>query len=184
MFINSEKLSVEIKKLLELIEKYNDIYINYYNTLNESSSYWNSSLSIKFFSDVSVEKNKVEMAINDLKNIADIYTYMVESYGAIGKKIKYDLSKEEILTQLFNKYIEKIDSTIILYRTLEIDAQNMQIIENQKEILNNNKKKIIEIRKYYIDLFNKIREIDIEVKNRIKNLKIDYIKESEIQQYL
>ena len=70
MFINSEKLSIELKKLLSLIDKYNDIYINYYNTLNESSTYWSSPLSVRFFSDTSIEKNNVEMTIADLKNLS------------------------------------------------------------------------------------------------------------------
>jgi len=184
MFINSEKLSIELKKLLGLIEKYNDIYINYYNTLNESSSYWSSPMSVRFFSDTSLEKNKIEMTITDLKSIAEIYNYMVETYSEIGKKIKYDLSYENSINQLFNKYIEKIDSTLILYRSLEVDTLNIQIIQQQKEKIINNKKRILEIKDYYNELFNKFKEIEIEVKNKISNLNIEYIKETEFQQYL
>ena len=184
MFINSERLSIELKKLLGLIDKYNDIYINYYNTLNESSTYWNSPLSVRFFSDTSVEKNKVEMTITDLMSIADIYNYMVETYSEIGKKIKYDLSYENSLNQLFNKYIEKIDSTLTLYRSFELDNEDIQVIQQQIEIIKNNKKRIIEIKDCYNELFNKFKEIEIEIKNKISNLNIEYIKETEFQQYL
>ena len=184
MFINSEKLSIELKKLLSLIDKYNDIYINYYNTLNESSTYWSSPLSVRFFSDTSIEKNNVEMTIANLKNLSSIYNYMVEEYSEIGKKIRYDLSYENSLNQLFNKYIEKIDSTLILYRNLSLETEDVEIINKQMEALKNNKKRIIDIKNYYNELFNKLKEIEIEVKNKLLTLDIKYIKENDIQQYL
>ena len=184
MFINNEKLSIEEKKLASLIDKYNDIVLNYYNILNESSVYWTSPLSIRFFSDIQQEKNKLNITISELKSIDLIYQYIIDTYSEFGKKINYDLSNEEKLTHSFNKYIERLDSIIILYKQFENNNSNYEIIQQHIDIINKNKSKMIEIKEYYVNTLTKIKEIEAEVKSRISNLKIDYIKETEFQQYL
>ena len=184
MFINNEKLSLEEKKLSSLIDKYNDIILYYYNSLNESSVYWSSPLSVRFFSDVEQEKNKLDITIAELKSLDSIYLYMVEVYSEFGKKIKYDLDNEEKVIRSFNKYIEKVDSLLLLYKQMENDIKDYEIVQQHIETINKNKNKILEIKEFYINTFNKLREIDAEIKSKISNFKIEYIKETEFQQYL
>ena len=184
MFINNEKLSIEEKKLSSLIDKYNDIILNYYNILNESSLYWTSPQSIRFFSDIQQEKSKLNVAISELKSLDLIYQYIIDTYSEFGKKVNYDLSNEEKLLQSFNKYIERLDSIIVLYKQIEDNNSNHEIIQQHIDVINKNKSKMLEIKEYYVNTLTKIKEIEAEIKSRISNFKIDYIKETEFQQYL
>ena len=184
MFINSEKLSIEEKKLKSLIEKYNDIILNYYNSVSESSVYWNSTLSVRFYSDVDNEKAKLKLSIEELKSLDFIYSYMIESYSMFGKKIEYDINNQEKLISCFNKYVEKYDYILKLYRNIENSFDNKEYIMHQIEKIEDNKNILLELKENYIDIFDKLKEIDAEIKNRITSLNIDFIKETEFQQYL
>ena len=178
MFVNVEELSDKINKFNSLIEKYEEIYLNIYNTFDESSVFWESKKSNDFYSVVNQEKNQVSLFIEDLKMYNQIYLFLINKYKSIGNKIYYDFSVEKNVLTTIEKYINKYDSIIINVKLL---GEEYSDIKNK---LLYNKKILVEYRKNFIDILEDIQNINEGLKHKLSEFKIEHIKENDIQQFV
>lgn len=182
MKIEVSKLNAEIVKFENLIEKLEDIYLNYYNQINSCSFFWQDKHEIKFMDQAKEEKRKYMNMINELKNISDIYSYLIREYQKIGRKIVVDLGMKNEVNNYFNKYINEINNLIYEYNRLDLsfcyDVRSYLLKE--KDRLNKTKNDILSIRQKVRETFNEIEQIEKQIQLNISKLNIEIIKENSI----
>ena len=186
MIVHVDKIKVELDKYNNLINKYENAYLNLYHELNSASLYWNDGHSAKFFDNVEVEKNKVSNGILELKSVRDIYFYIVESYEKLGNRISFDLKYQDSIISSFNKYIDKLDEIINLYNNLDLTfcAEEANLLKTELEKLGHMKYSVTAIKNKVRKIFLQIEEIEKEVKFRISKIDIEIIKKKEINDFI
>ena len=164
--IDIEELDQEITKLDQLIELYEQIKSNLFNTITSSSVYWHDNKAVKFYDAIEKEKNKTEVLVGNIKDRRDLFFFILTRYKELGKKITCDLeTKDADLDISFDSELKnKIDKQIDEYEKINIDLQ----VSREK------------IREYY----NIIEDIEKKVTFKLSKLSITKINEFEIEQFL
>lgn len=174
MNVNVSSLRSEIVKLKSLLKDYEDNYLNLYNEINTTSSYWKDEESFKFFDLVPKEKLEVKNVLDQAYSVLDIYSFVVSKYQEIGNRIQVDLSKRDIVYSNFNNYIDQLGDIIKCYKNLDISfcrgSKEGILILNELNILEGLKKDVIETFDKVKDIYKKIYEIESEVNNRISKI--------------
>lgn len=182
MEINILKIKEELTKIDNLYEDYEKIYINLYNEFKKIQSVWISQKSNEFNNYILSEKQKVKQTIDDMKNVNNIYDYLVENYKILGDKIKFNINNKDKVIDKINNYQDKLVKIINKYNNINFKeyTEEEKMIIFQKEILLNNKENLENIKKQILDKLKKIEEIEKEVSLRISKIDIEIIKESDI----
>ena len=186
MIIDVNNIKDEIVKLNDLLDKYEDNYLNLYNEINNASSYWNDLISVKFFDSCKIEKIETKTTLEEIKSIIDIYNYILEKYQEIGKKIKFEIKNRDIVINGFNNYIIKVDDLIREYNSINFNC-NIKIsnmLNDQLYKLKNNRKILNNIKDKVKDIFDNIEEIEKEINLRLSKINIDIIKEIDISIFI
>ena len=119
MEINIGHLKTELSNLNKLLEEYNINNLNMYNELSKTGSYWIDNHSIMFSNTISFEKLKVNKVYKEMKELKEIYQYMIISYQDIGNKIKINISGREDVLNKFDNITSMINKVINEYNNLE-----------------------------------------------------------------
>ena len=182
MEINILKIKEELTKIDNLYEDYEKIYINLYNEFKKIQSVWISQKSNEFNNYILSEKQKVKQTIDDMKNVNNIYDYLVENYKILGDKIKFNINNKDKVIDKINNYQDKLVKIINKYNNINYKeyTEEEKMIIFQKKILLNNKENLENIKKQILDKLKKIEEIEKEVSLRISKIDIEIIKESDI----
>lgn len=186
MKINTANLKTEVTKLNKLITNYEETFLNLYNELSLSSNYWEDNTSKLFTQKVTTEKLEVKNTITELNDLKEIYEYLITKYEELGNKIEiFPQTKTSILSK-FNNYIEKISETIKLYQELNLDfcPKEAKKILKHLEKLQKFENDIIILKEKVKKHFEQIEEIEKEVNLKISKLKIEYINESGIDNFI
>lgn len=186
MIVNTSDLKADITKLNNLIDKYEDIYLNLYNELNKSSFFWQDNKSKLFYDNANLEKLKIITTTNELRLLNDIYVYVHDSYVELGKIIEFDLKMKDKILSSFNICNEKLKNAIRNNNSVDVGFAS-EISSNIRDNIGNLSKmqsSLQDFKTIVKDSFNKIEEIEKEVKHKISNLKLEYIKESDITNYI
>lgn len=184
--VNSSEIEKELMYLNKLITEYEDNYLSLFRELNSSSLFWKDGKSELFFDTIPKEKIKNDNYYQEIKNVQNIYTYILEQYKKIGNKINIDLNYQEAILKRFDKIILELENIKSLYEHLDTSF----CIEEKGIILNELKDitQIIEIIKdeknRIKNLLEKIESIEMEISTQINKIKITYIKDYEIDNYI
>lgn len=187
MRVDVSNIKTELVKLNKLIETYEDNYLNLYNELNKASTYWQDVHSINFFDDVDSYKLKLEINVEELNSLCDIYKYLVDQYQKIGDRINFDLDKKNSVVRTIDTYIQEINSIVSSYRSLNLSfcthyeretlMREMRRLQNYKNILSETKSEVIK-------KFETIQSIENRVKSKLSELSIEIIKENNVSEYI
>lgn len=186
MNVNTNRLKDNIDKLNIELNNYSNIKLNYYNELNNSSSYGNSIKIRKFYTNVSKEKIYLDDFIEELNELKSIYDYIYNSYNNIGNNIEFDLNNDTTLFNKINLINNKINSIkrsinfINLSTYPEITKEINSIILK----LNNMQKNLNIIEKHYKTTINKINEIEKQSKIRLNKLDFKLIQEIDLNEFI
>lgn len=181
MKINIDISSIEeiISSLNKTIEEYHHINDNIFNTLKDSSFFWNDNISKKFYSQMEIEERKNEKLIINLESNRELVKYIVNSYSTIGKKIRCNLNSKDTIIRKINEILNELNSIINLYNNL-----NTSFCPYESYLLYNEKRILCDIRdllKKYLnnieDKFRKIEQIENNIKNKISKLNTFSIEE-------
>lgn len=186
MNINIEKLKVEVRELSNLINEYETIYYNLYNELSGCSSFWNDNNSVVFFDDVNIEKVNVGDTIKELREICSLYDYLIDKYGYIGNKLKFNIGLKDDILLKFDKYLDRIYNLLGEFRSLEFSfspsiASNLY---GDIDRLINVANMLVRLKDKVKKQFNLFEEIEKEISLKISRINIEVFKENDIQKFI
>ncbi len=186
MEIKVIKLKEELNDLNSLIKQYEEINLNLYHEIEESTNYWTDNHAMKFFEAISNEKKEVTLTIEELKKTRDIYDYLVKKYKKIGDQINCNINNRKKALSSINLYVEKINEIITNYNNLDLsfcpEVRNYLQIEKNKFI--NIKDQLEKVSKEMEDTFAYIENMEEEIKLRLSKINIRKIQETDINQFL
>lgn len=184
--IDIEELDQEITKLDQLIELYEQIKSNLFNTITSSSAYWHDNKAVKFYDAIEKEKNKTEVLVGNIKDRRDLFFFILTRYKELGKKITCDLETKDAVIEKYDFLLSEIEMILKKYKDLDISFDS--------ELKNKIDKQIDEYEKINIDLqvsrekireyYNIIEDIEKKVTFKLSKLSITKINEFEIEQFL
>ena len=186
MWVNTIELSNYVKILNNLIDKYEEEYLNYYNEMNKSSFFWNDEKAMRFYSDINIEKLKIITNHNELLSLNKIYTNIINSYQQLGKIVSFDLKNKNIVLDLLNKCNEDIKNIISSNNNVSVGSapEISGIISSNSSILNNLQNELQDYKMKTREAFNKIEEIEREITSAISSLNLEYVKERDLTIYI
>ena len=186
MEINVLKLGERINDIDLLINDYEVLYLNLYNELNSIDANWRDTRSVMFNKRISKEKLAVKNYIDEMNEVKNIYRYIIDSYGELGKKVYYKEKSGENIIKSINRDIEKIDKIVNMYSSLDISflGEEKEIIEKEIVTIENIRKRAVKLKDLYMDLIDRIEEIENVLVNKISKIKVDVVKETDINSYI
>ena len=180
--INVNNLKIEIEKINKLLDEYENIFLNLYNELSSSSLFWNDKESKLFFENINIEKIKINNMLVELHEISNVYKSIIRKYEQIGNNIEIIFQSKEIILSKINKYLDKLYTIIEKYHELDLEfcPKEAYIIYNQLDELIKIGNDIISLKKKIQDKYNDVLEFERKIKLDISSIKIEYIKEIEV----
>lgn len=182
MNINVKNIEAELQCLNNLIEDYEDIYLNLYNEISSVSFFWQDKNEVRFIDNINADKQKIRTTIEELISISEIYSYLVTSYQKIGNSIRCNLSAKNGVISRLDTYILKLDNIILVYSSLDLSfcTSIAQQINNQKNILIHQLKKAQKIKQSLQQKFNEIEKIEKVINLKISKIKLEIIQDKAI----
>ena len=120
MKVNINNLKDEVEAFNRLLSKYEESYLNYYNMISSFSFYWQDYNSKRFFDAAKIEKLSYEQVLNDLKDVKNVYSYIIDKYSTFGRKISINLDAKNKIMDRFDDYIDEMSSIIRRFYNLDL----------------------------------------------------------------
>lgn len=171
MKINIEKLKINIDKYNNLLEEYENTYLNFYYEAEANNQYWYNSTANYFFALIEEEKKENKIFYEELYSLKLVFDYLIDNYQTYGKKITLDLENKDIIINKLNNY--KINDISNLLN--DIDIIN---IEKSKTKLKNIDKNILEYKETFKKTCNNIEKIEEKIKLKLSKITISPIEEN------
>ena len=186
MNVNTNRLKDNIDKFNIELNNYNNTELNYYNELNNSSSYGNSTMIRKYYSNVNKERILIDDFIEELNELKNIYDYIYTSYSNIGNNIEFDLNNDTLLFNKINIINNKINNIkrSINFISLSTYPEITREINNIILRLNDMQKNLNIIENHYKSTINKINEIEKQTKIRLNKLDFELIQEIDLNEFI
>ena len=175
---NIKSLKSETNNLKYLFEKYQVAHLNYYNTLLQLNNYWKDNDSEKYLTNSKYEKNKSIQTINYIKELIDIYDFIIIEYEQSIKNAKINYDKKDAVLEkidIINKLLDEFKKNINNIELIGIDKKDIDFIDIEKT-------KIINTINLETNLTNKIKNdfdtidnIDRKVNRKISSLNFTLI---------
>ena len=124
MEIRVNNLKEIINTFNNLLESYEEVHLNLYNEINNASSYWNDGYAINFFENCNNNKMKITNNIEELRNLKNIYDFIINKYLLLGHNITINLEEKININNYFNKYLNRLNNIINSYNRLDIYELN------------------------------------------------------------
>ncbi len=179
MLINLTEINSEINKLNDLISEYEDVQLNIFNQLKDSSVNWNDGNSLVFNEKIYDDKIESALFLLYIKENKELFDFIYNSYSQLGKKISCNLEKK-------NSVIFSIETCISQINTIlnEFNQIDVSFNYSEKDNILKQKQKIVEVRQICLEIKNntlktytKIEKIEKEVLKRTQKLEKFDIKE-------
>ena len=181
---------IEIKKIIEkfkdIKDNYYDIFINYYNSIDEIKNCWRTSKGGVYYSIICDEKKVISEFIYNLDDFLETFLYLIEEYSKIGDRINYDLLLEDGYINLKNDLANYMNNIINIYNNLNLvgsDAKIISLVENEKTKLvkfNDNLGSLCEKNR---KVLRKIESIEKTIKRKISKIEVVIIGITDIKDY-
>ena len=176
------KFENEVIKYNELIKKYESVTVNLFHILKNTSSYWRDDRTNIFFDELQSEKRNIDLVIDSLKELGELYKFMLQKYKDLGNKITYNPELKKEIDNKFSKLTIEITDILKKYNNLNIDSSfsEKDLIANEKNNIIKAKEKIEDIKEKVKDTFQQLDNIDNEINQKIKNMDVKKINENDI----
>lgn len=180
--VNVDKLKDELRELNTLINDYETNYYNLYNELKNVSNFWKDDKSVKFFSNIDVEKLQVGKLEDEIEDIRNIYNYLIDKYNCIGNDIKIDMDLRDDISLQFDKLLEIIYDGIDNFKSLDFEYCNSiandvySNIDNLIYVSN----LIVSLKSKVNKKFNLCEEIEKNINLKITKINVEILKENDI----
>lgn len=187
MEIKVSDIKQEIDSLSGLIEDYELTYLNLYNVVNNMSFSWEDHYADLFFTDVEKEKIKVANTVDEIKKIKDIYIYLVNKYNTLGNKIIFELKNKDYVLKKIDSCLSQFDSIIKSYQGLDLNEISGGIrnsIANELSKIKENKKRLEKYKTEVKNIITYIEETERNINLKISSIKIEIIKEQNIEEFV
>ena len=186
MEIKVSRLKEELNNLNNLIEDYELNYLNLYNVVNDMAYYWkDDGYGDRFFKDVETKKIDVGNTIDEIKNVKNIYKYLVSKYESIGNKIEFNLNyKTNVITYL-DTCIEQCKNIINSYNSLDLSfCGEAGSIRNEMNLVRENKEKLENYKKELKKILDYIEETEKTITTKISNINIEAIEIQDVEKFV
>ncbi len=186
MQVQVNHLKTYLDRISKSLDNYESDCQNFYNELNNASSYWEDEHAKKFFDSVLQEKIKIDTMQNEILSIKDVYKYMVESYEKIGNKLEFNLDLKEDTLYRIDTYIVKLENIISSYNSLNLSfcSKEKQTIENHKQKLIREVEYVQKVKENLKKTFGQIEEIEKNIQYKLSKLNLEIIKETDISGFI
>lgn len=170
--VNIVELKNNISSLNSLIEEFNNVELNLFNRLKESCISWQDNNSIKFDSDIQLDKREMTMFINSLIAKKNVFDIAYNKYSEIGKKIKCNLNSKNTILNSIDTNISKCQNIIEEFNRIDRSFyyNEQHSIQNQKNLIIMAKTSLEEIRWSVSKLYNKVESIEKIINSKIAGL--------------
>lgn len=181
-----DSLQSEVDKLCRLLEDYEANYLNLYHILASSSLFWQDPHAARFFNNVDFEKIKVKSSIEELTSIKNVYEYLLTKYKSLGNKFSFKLENYESVLSKIDQYINEMQVIITCYNNLNLDFCGNEVSDlySQKNKLVNMVNKASQVKEKTKKVFVEIQSIENEVNLRLSKIKIELLKETDIDNFM
>lgn len=187
MKVNVSNIKLEVNKLNKLIDEYEHNYLNLYNEVGKVSSYWQDGNSINFFNEVDKYKLMVKTNLDEVKELYNVYQYLIEKYTEFGEKISFDIEKQSSTLRAFDSYMNQINNIINSYKKLDLSFCSYYERETLMQQMSDLKKYnnlLFQIKENFNNTLEKIKEIEKTVNSKISKLSIEFITENDFSEYI
>ena len=182
MKIDVAKLRQEVARLNKLEEGYENIYLTYYNIIQDVENEWNNQYEIRLMQNVNDEKKQMNMVYNDLKDINSLYSYICGKYSFCNRA-NINLDKEDLIIRKLDNCIyriRKIRTLCYNVSTKNMDGYKKSILNDVKYRTGQELEKMLVLREKLRSTFSKIREIENDIRAKKTKVVLSTIKETDI----
>lgn len=182
MKIDVIKFEDEVIRYDELVKKYENTTFNLYHILKNTSLYWRDDRTNDFFDNLYSEKGNIDLVLEYLKQLSELYKYMLQKYKEIGNKIDYSLDLKSDINNKFNRLNIEIKKILKKYEELDVSSSipENSLIINEKRNISRVKEKVEDIEDGVNNTFEKIDYVEKEVEHKIKSIEVKKINENDV----
>lgn len=181
--VNVSNLKDDIANLEILIQEYEEIKLNLFNRLKDSTIDWVDSKSVKFSDAIYLDKQETEVFIQSLKDKKDMFKFIYEKYIKLGKQIKCNLDGQKTIIGNIDDCIGQIDSIIEEFDKIKIvkDERVQSMINYEKNRARKVREYLKSLKKDIIKIFGEIEEIEKSINVKISSLEVVRINEFDFE---
>ena len=184
--VDSHEIEKDLLQINKLLNEYELTYQTLFKELSSSSFFWNDGYSTRFIEAMPREREKNKSYFTSLNEVKDIYTYILNQYKVIGKKIKVNEEYRGSLLEKMNNLMSELSTIISSYNRLDTSfcPSEATVINNHKKRLTKLYDRMNEEKIKLKDLFDKLEKIENQVNTNLSKIMLDRIEEFEIAPYL
>ena len=181
---------IEIKKVIErfkdIKDNYYDIFINYYNSLNEINDCWKTNKGLAYYNVICNEKKLFSEFMENFDDFLQLFLFLIDEYSKIGNKIYYDSSLENKYINLKNNLVSYLKDIINIYgniNLLGVEEEVSSLIELEKNKFINYKDNIVDLCEQNRDIIRKIDAIEKNIQVKVSKIDVVVITVTDVKDY-
>lgn len=182
--VDVSNLKTLIKRLDTLLDEYQENYLNLYNDIKNSSSFWYDSHALRFFQLKELEKNDINISYEELCSTKDTYRLIQNGYERIGNYIEFNINNRNALLSKFNTYINKLNRILNSYNSLSYSFASSSVrssIESQKRNVRGMIDEAQRVRDKVRDLLATIVDNENKIRKTLSNINIKVLQQPIIE---
>lgn len=181
---------IEIKKVIErfkdIKDNYYDIFINYYNSLNEINDCWKTNKGLAYYNVICNEKKLFSEFMENFDDFLQLFLFLIDEYSKIGNKIYYDSSLESKYINSKNNLISYLKDIINIYENINllgVEEEVSSLIELEKNKFINYKDNIVDLCEQNRDIIRKIDAIEKNIQVKVSKIDVVVITVTDVKDY-
>ena len=171
--VNVPNLANAINSLKSIISEYEEIELNLFNQLNDSCvNNWQDKYSKEFEGKMQLDKQEAQLILESLNEKKEVYNFIHDRYGEIARKIKVNLSGRSRVISSLERCYNNARTAINLFNSVDTGYRFGGEILAQKAKIEKVKNEISDLKIEVNNLYNKIEEIEQQIKAKINALEV------------
>jgi len=188
MEIKISELKTEIKKLNSLIENYEEIYLNFYNVVNDGDNYWKDDYADLFYEEAKNKKTKIRNFKDELDELKHLYELIVAKYEYIAtRNIIFDFTNKDSIYSQIDNCINMYQNIISSYSSLDTsvcEGSELSNIMNSQSKLREAKEKLTKYKLDLIKTINYIEKTELEINHKISSITLEILNIEKVDDFV
>ena len=186
MLVRVDNMRTQLNLLNKTLVNYEEDYRNFYNELNNASSYWQDPHAEKFFNNAKLEELKAKNTIEEITSLRDVYTYFVEKYENLGNRISFDLDKKEDCLLKLEKTLNQMEEIVRSYEQLNTSfcPSIGKKLNDEKQVVIKEIKNLQAIKEKIKETFLAIEEIEKNIYQKLSKIGFEVVKEANLREFI